>query len=948
MARKGRKWNGKINIVHYVTRQYMYQNKKRTFTTFTGIVFMVLLMTCVFVGKDTAISCLQDIASVKDGKWHYAMYHVTSKQEEQARNLPYMKEMSESVGLGMTAFPQSANEERPYLNVKAYGTQCFDWYNIKLLSGRLPERADELVLSAACLDDGADIKPGDIVDAAFFERSVTGIQKNGEKRTIFPYYDLEVKKGETVKVPENFPYFGKNESFLENIEMTGKQKSYTVVGFVETPSFEKEHAAGYTAFTFADDETLSRADTMNVTMLVDLRKAPDNCILELFKIAGEENVEVNDVYLAFSGDSADSTMNLMVHLMTLFFVLLIMIASAILIYNVFNLSFQERSRYLGMLSSVGATARQKRSSIYYEAFHLLFAALPTGIFAGFGVVKSGMALLMPYMQQFIYTGAVYEKTPVVLKVSWEALLAVVLASILTVLVSAFLPARKIGKIGAYECIRGNEDKKNRMYKMNRKTSGRFFVEKMLAKNSIVRQKRKRRSVSLAIIIFLVILLVTAFGADTIHIILENKTANSMIVDTKLGENEYILLNWSQNDAESESRAREQFHALKEEISQYPGVEHIKEWYDSIFFVNLNDSFYSEEFWNAYLDIAEAYLGDELTREEIRKQYITDSSFVANLLVVDDDTLKDMAKRCGANYDLLADKEKKGVIVINETVLSTDSLGFEGKKPKRYLYYDIERVSDLQQKTPFPAGIYSQLTQRIEEMEFTVAGYADNDQLADYVTVEGEWPWFIMSKETANQVAIKCGYTDVSEMMEESLHIQMDGENEDLVTYLKDIAEHSDNIGFTAWDDPDLEKTMMETIADMVDIMLICFVILTSVICLMNLVNSIRGRMADRRKDFAILKSVGMTRVQLRRMLLFECSSILLEAAVIAAVISVVLIWIMRYVLSTLFGHLVLRIPYLLILLAIAFTMGAVVILTLHSFGSVKEENLLENIRSESV
>ena len=35
----------KNHIVHYVTKQYMKQNRKRTMTAFFGIVFMVLLIT---------------------------------------------------------------------------------------------------------------------------------------------------------------------------------------------------------------------------------------------------------------------------------------------------------------------------------------------------------------------------------------------------------------------------------------------------------------------------------------------------------------------------------------------------------------------------------------------------------------------------------------------------------------------------------------------------------------------------------------------------------------------------------------------------------------------------------------------------------------------------------------------------------------------------------------
>ena len=78
--------------------------------------------------------------------------------------------------------------------------------------------------------------------------------------------------------------------------------------------------------------------------------------------------------------------------MTLFFLTVIIIASIILIYNRFNMSFEERGRYLGMLCSVGATGRQKRSSVYFEAFFLLLLALPAGFLLGLAVVQGGMTV----------------------------------------------------------------------------------------------------------------------------------------------------------------------------------------------------------------------------------------------------------------------------------------------------------------------------------------------------------------------------------------------------------------------------------------------------------------------------------------------------------------------------------------------------------------------------
>jgi len=955
MAGKGksryRRLTGKVNIVHYVTRQYMHLNKKRTFTTLVGIVFMVLLMTCVFVGKDTAISYLQHVASAKDGTWHYAMYDVTEEQEQQAVDLGYIKEMSESVELGMTEFLQSASEERPYLNIKAYGKQCFDWYNIRLTEGRLPENAHELIISAACLSDGSGIQIGDTVDASYFGRSVTGIQKDGRETAFFPYYNLEIKKGETVEVPQNFPYYGENGSFRENKEMTGVQESYTVVGFMEVPSFEEEHAAGYTALTRLNKRLLEGAARRNVSLLVDWDKAPDTCNMELGEIAGEENLDTNNIYLAFTGDSSDSTMNLMVNLMTVFFVVLIMFASVILIYNVFNLSFRERSRYLGMLSSVGATSGQKRSSVYYEAFHLLFLALPLGILAGFGVIWLGMMMLQPYILQFINSVTKVQKVPVVLNISAEALAAVAVASVFTVLVSAFLPARKIGKTEAVESIRGNESAKNRVYKMSRKISGKFGAEKMLAGNFLKRQRRKKRSISLAVIIFLVILLVTAFGTDSIHTILENKASQTGNMNTRLKDNECILYYTPEGiddtSGEDGRRKRAQYDAVKKELSQHPGVEHVEEWYEEMFCCSLDTSFYSEEYWNAYRSIAEAYVGDRMSREEIDAAYITDHRNPGNVLVVDDETLQDMAECCGADYNMLMDKERMGVIVINETELSTDELWFEQRKAVRYLYYDIEHVSDMQEGSSFTAGFYPKEGE-MEDISFTLSGYADNEQLSGYVTVRGEWPWLVMGRTVAGELAKRCGYSGISEMMTEEFRIRLNGENEELLEYLEHIGDDIEGIQFVRGNEAEIEKSMMEAVADIVDIMLICFVLLTSGICLMNLGNAIGGRMTDRRREFAALQSVGMTRAQIRKMLLFECSGMLFEAVVAAVFISAGLICIVRKVLSSLFGHLALKIPYLLIMLAVVFTVGTVLLLTMYSFGRVKEENLLEEIRNESV
>lgn len=352
------------NVVFYVTRQYMKKNRKRTLTAFFGIFFMVMLMTCVFVGKETAFDFLERMAVLDQGKWHVSMYDLQPEEAKEVQEISWVQETARSETLGMADFPESGNESRPYLNIKAYETPEFDWMNIQLKEGRLPENDRELVVSSDALTDGASLKVGDQVEAKFFNRTITA----KDVSVIFPFYSLTVEKGETVSVPESFSYYGENDSFTENKVYTGETALYTIVGIMDTPFFEDSYSAGYTGLTLLETP---KEETVNLVLRLDLDAVPENFYEELRDIAGEREIDFNDRALIFSGNSSNSTFNLMVKGAEIFFTVLIMAASLVLIANVFQLSFRERSLYLGMLSSVGATGRQKRSSVYYEAGSLL-------------------------------------------------------------------------------------------------------------------------------------------------------------------------------------------------------------------------------------------------------------------------------------------------------------------------------------------------------------------------------------------------------------------------------------------------------------------------------------------------------------------------------------------------------------------------------------------------
>ena len=66
-------------IIFQVTRRYMKRNRRRTAITFLGILLMVILMTCVFVGKDTVVNYLQNVAALHTGSWHLTAHGLNAE-----------------------------------------------------------------------------------------------------------------------------------------------------------------------------------------------------------------------------------------------------------------------------------------------------------------------------------------------------------------------------------------------------------------------------------------------------------------------------------------------------------------------------------------------------------------------------------------------------------------------------------------------------------------------------------------------------------------------------------------------------------------------------------------------------------------------------------------------------------------------------------------------------
>lgn len=93
--------------------------------------------------------------------------------------------------------------------------------------------------------------------------------------------------------------------------------------------------------------------------------------------------DTNRMYLIYSGNASGSVFRVLGGLMGIL-IAIIMFGSIALIGNSFSISVNERKRQYGLLSSIGATRKQLRRNVLYEASVLSAIGIPIGVLAGIG------------------------------------------------------------------------------------------------------------------------------------------------------------------------------------------------------------------------------------------------------------------------------------------------------------------------------------------------------------------------------------------------------------------------------------------------------------------------------------------------------------------------------------------------------------------------------------
>lgn len=840
-----------MNILNKFTIKSLKLNKKRTIVTIIGI----MLSTALICGVAGLVSSFQnsliDWARTNDGNYHVTFKNVASDKAQYVTENQKVKDYFISSSVGWANLEGSKTTNKPYLHVLAYDKKALENYGVVLTDGRLPQNSNEIIITESVLT-GARVllKIGDTITLNI-----------GTRKSNDDYY-----------LNDDALYTEDDESIVDT-----KEKTYTIVGFMQTLDVEKFYSPGYSALTYMD-ETPSAID---ISVLYKSPKEYEKTTKDICKTLNldfDEDIYVNSDFLRFQGIMSDNMLYVLYTIAGVV-IFIIVVSSVFVIRNSFSISVAEKNRQYGMLSSVGATSKQIRRNVIFEGMVIGLIAIPLGILLGIVAIMI-LLKVVNYLLADMLSGLGFTYS-----INLLAVLISVAISIITIYLSCLIPARRAAKISPIESIRGNNDIKIKSKKLrtSKLTKKLFGIGGVIASKNLKRSKKKYRTtvISLVISIFIFISLSSFLTLGT-------KTSQFYYMDFKF--NMYV---------HSLSDANKQIY---EKISKLGNIDNSAYCYQSS--LDIDNIKYASEFGKKFLEndpqptgIAFMVYNNEYFKKYIKEIGLKESDYRTAVILLDYDTFynEDGSKTVDRLYSL-----KPG-----------DTVNVKSGDKEKTL--TISKFTDVK-----PMG--------------QEAVYYDHGIIVvseDYI------------KEVFKEDVNNSDYYHLSDLFIKSSKPQ------ELENTLNDlIKQGGDYYGLTVFNYETYMKQEQRMLL-VVKIFLYGFITVITLIGVTNIFNTITTNMILRSKEFAMLKSVGMSSKEFNKMIRLESIMYGTKSLLIGIPLGIL----GSYGMYKAFAQgidLGYTLPLPAIIISIIFVFIIVGITMKYSLNKINKQNIIETIRKDNI
>ena len=722
--------------------------------------------------------------------------------------------------------------------------------------------------------------------------------------------NLNKKIGDTIELEVGDTEYDETNTFSKITN--SNKKSYKIVGIMSKPDFEVYNSLAICGFDInsksnKDKFTVSIATknpkgiydtTMNIAKQINLAQSEnpndDRYSYNQKTNTYYKNIDFNEHLLRLLGASVNETTNTTIISIVVLVASLVIICTIATIYNSFSISISERKKQFGILNSIGATKSQIMKLVFLEALLISIIGIPIGLLSGTVAID----IVFKIIESFFKT-SLFGELGLKIVFSPAMLIASTLIILITIAISTILPAINAAKTSPLEAIKNSANLKVGKVKKSRLVKLIFKTEGELAYKNLRRNKGKFRITLFSLVISIVIFI--SFNGFMDMFLKANNVYYGQITSD---------LTLYANKPASEEKTKK----LVDEIRKTKGV---------------NDVAYDFSY-NVVLSVDQDDINQK-NKELIDKSFEKKGNsyeFTFNSLRFPGEISIKKINLVDGSFDKDKAVKENGVILVKNSYA-------ESTGKKSHLTLTNYKVGDT--------------------LKATVEAY--DNKTGDSIQKDVELKVMAITEDiiTGNNQYKDMGYDIVAydELIEKldlpkdknlysTLNISTD-KSEQVRKEIKRLAEDSN---FNVYDKVEGAKQNQQTM-DVMKIFVYGFIVVISLVSVTNIVNTISTNINLRKREFAVIKSIGVTPGGFNKIIYLESFLYGILSLLYGVPIGVALNILMCRIVGNMISFDVM-IPYKAILISVV---GIFIITFIASYIPMKKinkENIMDNIRQESI
>lgn len=860
-----------MNLYTSLTLRYLKQNKRRTLVTIIGII----LATALICGIGNICTSFMDYQMRNEiqsnGSFYVTFNNIDKEKADIITKSSGVSEYGYKKDLGSIILDKKNSTS---IDINVFDKNTINSFQITLKNGSYPKNQSEIIVTEDLLNkwnkkigDKITLNLGELI---YDDMGIISKLKNPQKTTFKIVGTLD-------KAPYNSKLFAIAGFDINSVD---KNEKFDVSICTKNPKDIYK-----TAISIGENIGLAQADETN-----DEDYSYNDQTSMYYK-----DIKFNEGLLRLLGASSYDNINTTLILIVGLVASLVIIATIATIYNSFSIAISERKKQFGILNSIGATKSQVMKLVFLEGFLVSIVGIPIGLLSG----TIAIDIVFKVIKTFFKTSAFGELE---LRVVFSPIVLIIstLVILLTIFISALIPAINAAKISPLEAIKNSSNLKVGKIKSSKLVKKIFKTEGELAYKNLRRNKGKFRITLFSLIISIVIFI--SFNGFVDMFIEANQINYGTITnDLTLYENKLFT--------------KEEVQNTINELKKINGIKDIA----------------IDKGYNLNVHVDEKNINKDL-RESLKQSDYVDMdnstyNFINSRLSTPGDFSISNIKLSEGKFNKETAKAENGVILVRYSY--QESLAKKGK-----VVLTNYKVGDTLNCTVYSYD--SDGNEKQKEVKLKILAITD-----EILTGNKQYPETSFGVVAYDDLIHSLGIKD-DESSSNSYYVATNQEKSTRDEVKKVAEENSLSVIDSIDEAQKFEQTM-----NVMKIFVYGFIVVISLVSVTNIINTISTNINLRKREFAVIKSIGVTPQGFKKMIYMESILYGILSLLYGIPIGICMNVLMNKILEGVITVQTL-IPYKAILICVVAIFIITFIASYIPLKKISKENIIDNIRQESI